>query len=137
MRRAGLAKKHQNGSLTANGQLLLNLNTYEALVGTRPVHLTAKEFQLLHIFIGNNGSVLTYSALESALWEEYANGCGRVKKYVQRLRSKLGDNAKSPRWIASIHGIGYRFIGPASTTQETPVNLTIETILTPLADVLI
>jgi hypothetical protein len=35
-----------------------------------------------------------------------------VKKYVQRLRRKLEDDAREPQWIASVHGVGYRFIGP-------------------------
>ena len=43
---------------------------------------------------------------------------GLVKKYVQRLRQKLGDDAREPFWIANVHGVGYRFIGPTPKTQE-------------------
>jgi DNA-binding winged helix-turn-helix (wHTH) protein len=41
-----------------------------------------------------------------------------VKKYVQRLRHKLGDDAHEPRWVASIHGVGYQFIGPTPRPVE-------------------
>ena len=42
-----------------------------------------------------------------------------MKKYVQRVRRKLGDGAQEPRWIVSIHGTGYRFVGPADQSRET------------------
>ncbi|MFQ6027545.1 MAG: helix-turn-helix domain-containing protein [Dehalococcoidia bacterium] len=41
-----------------------------------------------------------------------------MKKYVQRLRRKLMDDAREPYWIASVHGIGYRFIGPAPEVRD-------------------
>ena len=43
---------------------------------------------------------------------EEGDSSGLVNKYVQRLRQKLGDTAQNPSWIASVHGAGYRFVGP-------------------------
>ena len=59
--------------------------------------------------------------MEQALCGDQVDGSGIVKKYVERLRQKLGDDAHEPRWIACIHGVGYRFIGPSSESQETPM----------------
>ena len=39
-----------------------------------------------------------------------------VKKYIQRLRRKLGDDAQNPTWIDTVHEVGYRFLSPAATT---------------------
>ncbi|MCH9010120.1 MAG: winged helix-turn-helix domain-containing protein [Chloroflexi bacterium] len=35
-----------------------------------------------------------------------------MKKYIQRLRSKLGDDARHPTWIRTIRGVGYRLVSP-------------------------
>ena len=59
----------------------------------------------------NRGTVVGRNALERSLWGTHKQLWAR-KKYIQRLRNKLGDNARQPIWIASIHGVGYRFIGP-------------------------
>jgi DNA-binding response OmpR family regulator len=135
MRRTGMTMNHQNEAPLRTGQLLLNLATHEALLGTQPIHLTATEFRLLHVLIRNSGSVVSHSTLESTLWGEDIDGHGLAKKYVQRLRRKLGDNAKTPCWIACIHGFGYQFIGPAPIICDSSVNLTDETITKLLAGV--
>ena len=38
-----------------------------------------------------------------------------LKKYIQRLRRKLGDDARNPLWIKNVHGVGYRFAAPTTT----------------------
>ena len=43
-----------------------------------------------------------------------------LKKYIQRLRRKLGDDARNPIWIKTIHGIGYRFGASASRSGARP-----------------
>ena len=58
--------------------------------------------------------------LERTLWGEQTDSYGLIKKYVQRLRQKLGDDAREPYWIASVHGVGYRFIGPTPKPLEAP-----------------
>ena len=50
--------------------------------------------------------------MERALWSGRTDSSKLAKKYVQRVRSKLGDNPRELHWIASVHGVGYRFIGP-------------------------
>jgi two-component system KDP operon response regulator KdpE len=135
MRRTGMTINHHNEVPLRTGQLLLNLATHEAFLGTQPIHLTATEFRLLHILIRKSNSVVSHSTLECTLWGADTDGHGLSKKYVQRLRRKLGDDAKTPRWIACIHGFGYRFIGPAPTICDSSVNPTDETITKPLAGV--
>ena len=40
-----------------------------------------------------------------------------LKKYVQRLRRKLGDDARNPKWIKTVHGLGYRLTTPVSAAS--------------------
>ncbi len=69
-------------------------------------------------------TVVAHQTLERALWEGNVDSYRMVKKYVQRLRRRLGDDAREPAWIASVHGVDDRFIGPPPSTQErlTPVD---------------
>ena len=119
LRRSGAGPDpRENENPVLSGQLLINPATYEAFLGGRRVTLTSTEFRLLHLLIKNRSVVVSHQALEDGLWGGQADSYGLVKKYIQRLRRKLEDDAREPRWIASIHGIGYRFIGPSPNHQE-------------------
>lgn len=104
----------------SSGRLFINPSTYEASFSGQRLALTSTEFRLLHLLARNQGMVVQHQTLERAIWGEQADSAGLVKKYVQRLRRKLGDDARMPRWIASVHGVGYRFIGPAPTSGAEP-----------------
>jgi DNA-binding response OmpR family regulator len=114
LRRAAIAMLHNSERPFFSGSLLVNPDTYEVFLEGQQVELTSTEFQLLHLLARNRGRVVSRSDLEQTIWGESVDGSGLLNKYVQRLRQKLGDSAQKPRWIASVHGIGYRFIGPAA-----------------------
>ena len=117
LRRAGMKPNEQdNGPLTC-GPLSINPSTYEVFLDERRIILTSTEFRLLHLLLRNRGTVVGRNTLERSLWGDKTDSYGLVKKYIQRLRSKLGDNARRPIWIASIHGVGYRFIGPGAASS--------------------
>ena len=114
LRRAAIVKLHNSESPFLSGSLLINPATYEVLLEGQQVELTSTEFQLLHLLARNGGRVVSRRDLEQTIWGESVDGSGLLNKYIQRLRQKLGDSAQKPRWIASVQGIGYRFIGPAA-----------------------
>ncbi len=103
----------------SSGPLSINPATCEVFLEGQPITLTPMEFRLLHLLVKNRGTLITRHSLEQALWWEPVDNPGLVKKYVQRLRRKLGDDARQPIWIATVHGVGYRFIGSASTAVES------------------
>ncbi len=121
LRRVGIRTSHENGSPLVSGQLFINPATYEVFMNKSHVALTTTEFQMLHLLVKNRGTVVTHQAMERALWGDHVDSSGLVKKYVQRLRRKLGDDAREPCWIASVHGVGYRFIGPSPDKQDHAV----------------
>ncbi len=102
-----------------SGRLFINTGTYEAFLDGERITLTSTEFQLLHLLVKNRGIVVTHYTLERALWGDQVNGysSGLAKKYIQRLRGKLKDDSQDPHWIASVHGVGYRFVGPRADEQ--------------------
>lgn len=119
MRRAGTAATYETENPLTSGHLMVNPATYEAFLSGRRLALTTTEFRMLFLLIKNWGIVVSRQTLERTLWGERVDSYGLVKKYVQRLRQKLGDDAREPFWIANVHGVGYRFIGPTPKSQET------------------
>ena len=119
LRRVGTIARQEEERPLHSGELLVNPTTYEVFLGDRRVALTSTEFRLLHLLLKNRGIVVSHETLGSTLWGDEADSSGLVKKYVQRVRRKLGDTAQQPRWIVSIHGTGYRFVGPISDSRET------------------
>jgi len=95
-----------------SGPLSLNPATYQVSLGDNLLPLTTTEFRVLHFLMKNRGAVVAHQTMERALWSGRINSAKVAKKYVQRLRGKLDDDPKKPHWIASVHGLGYRFIGP-------------------------
>jgi two-component system KDP operon response regulator KdpE len=120
LRRAGVATSYESEGPTVSGRLLVNPASYEAYLGARRLALTTTEFRLLHLLVKNWGIVVSRQTLERTLWRDQIDSYDLVKKYIQRLRQKLGDDAREPFWIASVHGVGYRFIGPTPGSIKAP-----------------
>lgn len=76
----------------------------------RPVELTATEFRLLVELAGNPGRVFSRELLLERVWGyDYLGDSRLVDMALKRLRDKLGDDARDPRYVATVRGAGYRF----------------------------
>jgi two-component system, OmpR family, KDP operon response regulator KdpE len=113
IRRSSLVNSESAAPLR-RGPLLLNVASQEAYLGDQNLNLSPTEFRLLRKLVENDGAVVTHRALSFAMLGRNAapDDGSQVRKYIQRLRSKLGDNVQSPKWISCVHGVGYRFVGP-------------------------
>jgi DNA-binding response OmpR family regulator len=90
------------------GDLVLNLETYQAALGDRPLDLTYMEYELLKFFATHGGKVFTREQLLSRVWGyEYYGGARTVDVHVRRLRAKLGE--EHANWIQTVRSVGYRF----------------------------
>jgi DNA-binding response OmpR family regulator len=90
------------------GELLLNLETYQASIGDRPLDLTYMEYELLKFFATHPGKVFTREQLLSRVWGyEYYGGARTVDVHVRRLRAKLGEEQAG--FIQTVRSVGYRF----------------------------
>jgi two-component system KDP operon response regulator KdpE len=77
-----------------------------------PVHLTPKEFDLLHYLMAHTGMPITHARLLSAVWgAEYVNQVEYLRTFVRQLRKKLEDDAAAPKYILTDSYVGYRFLG--------------------------
>jgi DNA-binding response OmpR family regulator len=90
------------------GDLVLNLETYQAAVGDRPLDLTYMEYELLKFFVTHPGKAFTRETLLSRVWGyEYYGGARTVDVHVRRLRAKLGE--EHAPLIDTVRSVGYRF----------------------------
>lgn len=112
LRRVGFESHQVQESVLRSGPLLLNPGAYEVFLNDRRLMLTTTEYRLLHLLIKNRGIVISHQTLQRSLWGDEVDSYGVLKKCVQRLRRKMGDTGKDSLWVATMRGVGYRFIGP-------------------------
>jgi DNA-binding response OmpR family regulator len=88
--------------------LVLNLETYQALIDGRPLDLTYMEYELLRFLAANPGRVFTRETLLSRVWGyEYYGGARTVDVHIRRLRAKLGEEHAA--LIQTVRSVGYKF----------------------------
>ncbi len=94
--------------LTA-GKLVMNLSDYSLTKNGQPIELTAKEFEILKLLLQNPKRVYTKEQIYSLVWKDaYCGDENAVNVHISRLRSKIEDNPKTPRYILTVWGIGYK-----------------------------
>jgi two-component system KDP operon response regulator KdpE len=75
-----------------------------------PVHLTPKEFDLLHYLMAHAGLPITHARLLHAVWgPEYGGELEYLRTFVRQLRKKLEDEPAEPAYLLTDSHIGYRF----------------------------
>ncbi len=100
----------QAGPVLRFDGLEIEPRTREVRVGSRPVRLTPKEFELLHFLAANPRVVFSRYQLLDELWDVAFEGDpSTVTVHVRRLREKIEDDPSSPRHLVTVWGAGYRF----------------------------
>lgn len=93
-----------------SGALELNLEDYTLLRGAKRVELTAKEFEILRLLMANPRRVYTKEQLYAQVWgEAYLGDENAVNVHISRLRNKLEEEPRNPRYIQTVWGIGYKW----------------------------
>ncbi|WP_309121068.1 response regulator transcription factor [Paenibacillus sp.] len=87
--------------------LTLDPDTREAVRGGRSIELTAKEYELLHLFLSNPRRVLSRDVLMDKIWGyDYSGESNVLEVYVAMLRNKLEEGGEK-RLIQTVRGAGY------------------------------
>jgi DNA-binding response OmpR family regulator len=93
-------------------RLSVDLPGREATVDGSPVALSSLEFDLLAAFVGAPGRVFSRAQLLERVWGYDFYGDERVVDvHIRSLRARLGDDAGDPHLIATVRGVGYKFVG--------------------------
>jgi DNA-binding response OmpR family regulator len=92
------------------GRLEVDLAAHEVLLAGRPVQMTAREFELLQVFVQHPRQLFSREQLFALVWGSYGDRSA-VSVYISRLRDKIEDDPTDPRSIVTVWGAGYRFDG--------------------------
>ena len=94
-----------------DGRLRVDLARREVALEGQAVVLTRKEFALLALLLNHAGRVVTQPQLLRELWgPDHQGDTHYLRILVGKLRQKLGDEAASPKYIATEPGVGLRFV---------------------------
>jgi len=112
LRRYMLLGDMGNGSKAnqiAIGGLLLDLDAKQLTVDGEPVHLTAKEFQILEFLMKHAGMVFSAEKIYKRVWNEKPYSVeNTVMVHIRRIREKIEINPKEPNYLKVVWGIGYK-----------------------------
>jgi two-component system KDP operon response regulator KdpE len=92
------------------GELELDPVKYLVQKAGSPIHLTPKEFEMLHFFMTHPGELITRERLFRSIWStEHNEEFVYLRNFVSQLRRKIEENPLDPRYILTIPRIGYKF----------------------------
>jgi two-component system, OmpR family, KDP operon response regulator KdpE len=113
LRRTGVQLNTSGARATTYGDLKIDMREQQVWVSGNQVQLTPSEFRLLYHLVRNPNRIIANRLLCERVWgSEWDATTNDLKALVHRLRTKLGDNPRHPRYIENQRGIGYRFVAP-------------------------
>ena len=91
------------------GDVEIDLARQTAFRGRKPIHLTAKEFAILRLLAEAEGQPVSREQFLDVVWGYTAFPTTRtVDNHIAGLRAKIEKNPDEPRWLTTVHGVGYR-----------------------------
>jgi len=117
--RALLRRARRQGRTPAKlklGEVEIDLARQSALRAGKPLHLTAKEFAILRLMAETPGEPVSRERFLDAVWGYTAFPTTRtVDNHLASLRGKIEPDPDSPRWLLTVHGIGYKLELPGGS----------------------
>jgi two-component system KDP operon response regulator KdpE len=92
------------------GQIELDPVKYRVQKSGRAIHLTPKEFDVLHYLMMHAGEPIPHARLLKSVWgPEYGNELEYLRTFVRQLRKKIEDDPQNPQYLLTDAYVGYRF----------------------------
>ena len=109
-----LIRRNQKASYNAHnyitaGPFRYSNMTLEFFKNDQLIPLSSKENVMMKLFISNIGRVFTKEQLYELVWSNSVVDENAIMVYISHLRSKIEDNPKSPRYLKTVWGLGYKF----------------------------
>ena len=100
--------------------LKIDFEKREVTVGTNPVHLTPREFDLLWYLVKRAGQPVSHRRLLQAIWgPDYGDEVEYLRVFVNQLRKKIEVDPSKPQYLQTEPRVGYRFVAPTSSSVAT------------------
>lgn len=101
-------EEKNNDIIEING-LVIDKDEHKCLLYEKAVDLTPMEFEILLYLASNRGKVISSEELFEKVWKEkYFDSNNTVMVHIRRIREKLGENTKDPKFIKTVWGVGYK-----------------------------
>jgi len=115
LRRTSAGPPPAPGGTLRYGSLTINPQTRVVTSQSGPIHLTAKEFDLLWFLASHPSQVFTREQLMDQVWDyTYAADHSTVTVHIRRLREKVEADPIKPRYVKTVWGVGYKFEATAA-----------------------
>lgn len=116
--------KGDDEDLLVAGNLSLDRKRRRLLVSGNEIELTPKEFDLLALLMTHRGEPLDREQILEDVWGyAFVGNTRTLDVHIRRLRQKIGDDPHRPKFIETVHGVGYRFkddLTIAESPDESP-----------------
>lgn len=110
LRRASQPAGHEEKKIIRVHDMEVNIVNRSVTLGGKEIRLTAKEFDLLQLFITNRGKVFSRETMLETVWKyDYMGDARTVDVHIRRLREKIERNTAQPEFIFTKWGVGYYF----------------------------
>ena len=107
----GIFKRRYLVDEISDGNLRLNKSSHIAYQDDKPLDMTAKEFDLLLLFMENKGKVLSKDYIFNQIWGmDSFSEPQTLTVHIKWLRQKIEEDGKNPKRIQTVWGVGYRFL---------------------------
>ncbi|MBM3144660.1 MAG: response regulator transcription factor [Chloroflexi bacterium] len=120
LRRAQFSESSSQQSAFSHGKLRVDFARAQVYIGDTEVLLSATEYRLLLQFVQNKGRIMTSEVLLENVWgQSYREDKEVLWVSISRLRQKLEDHPKEPRYIVTRPGLGYTMPYPDETSANS------------------
>jgi len=103
---------------TRFAECVLDFSTRELLRGGKAVHLSPKAFELIELLLAQRPKAVSKADIHEGLWPKTFVADSTLTKLVAEARAAIGDDAREPRFIRTVHVFGYAFCGAASDSSR-------------------
>lgn len=107
---AQLFPKEEQGTVQI-GDIFMDFSARQVTIRGQEIKLTAKEFELLGLFMGNKNQVFTREQLLYTIWDtQYVGDVNTVTVLIRRIREKIEADPAKPAHLLTVWGVGYKFV---------------------------
>ena len=90
-------------------ELLIDLETHSVYVDDKEIKLTPTEFDILVLLAKNRGKIFSIENIYESVWnQEFMESDNTVMVHIRRIREKIEENSRKPKYIKTVWGVGYK-----------------------------
>lgn len=105
----GKALDNSNDNILEIDEITINLETHEIFKNEVEIKLTPTEFDILVLLGENRGKVFSIENIYNSVWkQDFMQSDNTVMVHIRKLREKIEDNPRSPKFVKTVWGVGYK-----------------------------